>query len=53
MATVYKFKVRCVSPFCSFKSQKIKKIIEEALIKWQDEETRLKLESIEVNETKE
>jgi hypothetical protein len=52
MATVYKFQVKCVSPFCTFKTEEIKRIIEDALIKWKDDETRLKLESIEVKEIK-
>ena len=48
MATIYKFKVKCVSAFCAFSDNEIKEIIEKSLKNWKDEETGLKLESIEI-----
>lgn len=48
MATVYKFKVKCVSVFCAYTREQVAKIIEEALKKYKDPETGLRLESIEV-----
>lgn len=48
MATIYNFKVKCVSPFYEFNDKIISKIIEESLTKFRDETTGLTLESIEV-----
>jgi hypothetical protein len=51
MATIYKFKVKCVSAFCAYSEEEIKLIIENALRKWKSA-TGLKLESIEVEKIK-
>lgn len=48
MATVYKFEVTVVSAFCAFPPAQISDVIKEALEKYQDECSGLKLESIKI-----
>ena len=48
MATLYGFDVRCVSAFCAYDKEFIQNIIENALKEFQDKDTSLKLESIEI-----
>ena len=50
MATVYRFDVECVSAFCSYPPETIRKIIEDSLTSFCDKDTGLKLESISVKE---
>ena len=48
MATLYRFDVKCVSAFCAYDQEFIQELIENALKDFQDKETGLKLESIEI-----
>jgi len=48
MATLYRFDVKCVSAFCAYDKEFVEKLIENALKDFQDKETGLKLESINV-----
>ena len=48
MATLYRFDVKCVSVFCAYDREFVQELIENALKNFQDSETKLKLESIEV-----
>lgn len=50
MATIYRFKVECVSAFCAFPKERIAKLIIDALKNFDDEITGLRLESISVKE---
>lgn len=48
MATLYRFDVKCVSAFCAYDQEFIQQLIEDTLKDFQDKDTGLKLESIEV-----
>jgi hypothetical protein len=49
MATIYKFKVECVSAFCAYPEQEIACAIANALKQFEDKKTGLRLESISVS----
>ena len=49
MATIYKFTVECVSPFCAYKSEIIAQAIADFLKHW-DDGNHQKLESVRVKE---
>ena len=48
MATIYKFDVKCVSPFVALSEKKVSDIIIKALTEYRND-NGLRLESIEVN----
>jgi hypothetical protein len=50
MATVYRYKVECCSPFCAYPNEKIQDIIKKALREFVDKDTGLTLESIVVKD---
>lgn len=53
MATIYKIKIKTVSPFISYTEEQVKEIIIELLKQYQDNTTGLKFESTEVEVAKE
>lgn len=52
MATIYKIKIKTVSPFLSYSEDQIKEIVTKLLGQYQDKTTGLKFESTEVEVTK-
>lgn len=48
MATVYKIKIKTVSPFVAYDEEYVKKIFEDFLKTYRDKETKLGFESTEI-----